>query len=290
MSKRQCEWLLTAVSLAWGSSYIFMKAGLADLPPLAVVAWRSGLAFLLLIVIFWRRCRRASGQTLVASAITGSLLAGVFWGLLYGVRYTSASEAAFLTNTTVLIVPLIQCILHKHWPQRRQVVSLVMVLAGLYILAGSFKQLNIGAIWSLIAATLYALQIIATNAFVRRVDALALGVYQLGFAAFGAAIMSAIFEPWVLPTQSGQWGALIGLAVICSAFGFTAQSYAQKFTTPETTSLFFSLEPVFTLLLAVPFLHEEVTPIKLGGCALIFIGIMVTNLPSQHLRTKKIVP
>jgi drug/metabolite transporter (DMT)-like permease len=66
---------------------------------------------------------------------------------------------------------------------------------------------------------------------------------------------------------------ILGLAVLCSAYGFTTQALAQQYTTPEKVGLFFSLEPVFSALLAALFLHEILTIPMYVGAIVILIGI-----------------
>ncbi|WP_461244734.1 DMT family transporter [Secundilactobacillus muriivasis] len=273
MTETKANWLLVSVSLVWGLSYIFMKWGLVSLPLLFVVALRCGIAFLILVAIFHRQLWPMNRRTLIAGAIAGALLCGVFLGLLYGVKYTSASEAAFLTNTTVVIVPLIQFGITRQAPSRIQLVSLGIVLAGLVALTGGFSHVNIGSLWCLISATLYAVHIIVSNRFVRSVRPIQLGVLQLGFASLFALIGSMLLGQIELPHTVVQWTSILGLSLLCSAYGFTVQAFAQRYTSATNVGMFFSLEPVFSAILARLLLQEMMTPVAYLGALLILIGI-----------------
>ncbi|MGG1397731.1 hypothetical protein ABE288_07875 [Bacillus salipaludis] len=57
--------------------------------------------------------------------------------------------------------------------------------------------------------------IIVTNGFVRKIDALQLGIFSLGFSSLYAAIGNFIFEIPVLPKEVIDWFAILGLALIC---------------------------------------------------------------------------
>jgi drug/metabolite transporter (DMT)-like permease len=61
---------------------------------------------------------------------------------------------------------------------------------------------------------------------------------------------------------------VLGLALICSAFGLIMQPMDQKFTTAEHTGLLLSLEPVFSALFAYLFAGEVFTLQQLFGAAL----------------------
>ena len=46
MSTKKANLILTTCSMAWGTSYIFMKLGIEGLSPLMLMALRTGIAFL----------------------------------------------------------------------------------------------------------------------------------------------------------------------------------------------------------------------------------------------------
>ena len=55
MSTKKANLILTTCSMAWGTSYIFMKLGIEGLSPLMLMALRTGIAFLILVLIFFKR-------------------------------------------------------------------------------------------------------------------------------------------------------------------------------------------------------------------------------------------
>jgi drug/metabolite transporter (DMT)-like permease len=198
--------------------------------------------------------------------------------LIYGVKHTSATAAGFLTSTTVVMVPILQAILNRKFPASKIIIGIVSVSVGLLLLTVRDQfTFEVGAIYCLIAALLYAVHIIVSSHFVQEVDALQLGISQLGFAAFFATICTFVFETPALPTTPMHWGAILGLALICSAYGFVMQSVAQKYTTPESVGFLFSLEPIFSAIFAFIFLKESMDWTSYLGATLIIIGVSVAN-------------
>ena len=134
-----------------------------------------------------------------------------------------------------------------------------------------------GDVLCLIGAVVYAFHILLTADFTKKEDGLLLGIWQLGFAGLYGLICTMLFETPTLPAAPSQWMAVLGLALICSAFGFVAQPMAQKYTSPEHTGLLFSLEPLFSALFAFLFLQETLSARGYLGAALMMAGVLVAS-------------
>lgn len=74
-----------------------------------------------------------------------------------------------------------------------------------------------------------------------------------------------------------QWGSIMGLALICSAYGFVLQAVIQKYVTTESTGFMFSLEPIFSAIFAFTFLQERLETNGYVGAVLIFLGVFIAN-------------
>lgn len=278
MTKKQAELLSVTVPLAWGTSYIFMKMGMTGVTPMVIVALRCGIAFFVTAVLFFKKTILVNKKILAYSSITGALLYGVFLCLLYGVDKTSASVAGFLQSTTVIIVPILHALIRRKLPEKKIIIGVMIVTSGLFLLSGgSVSGMNIGALCCLLSAVLYAVHILITKRFVSEIDPLSLGIWQLGFAAIYAVITTFFIENLVLPYTTLQWTAVLGLAMICSAYGFVMQAVLQKYVSPEMTGFMFSLEPVFSAIFAFFFLHEHMGISGYMGAFLIFAGVWTAN-------------
>ncbi|PRT03337.1 EamA family transporter [Bacillus wiedmannii] len=278
MTQKQANFLLATVSIGWGTSYIFMKVLADTVSPFTVVALRFGIAFLIMIVMFNRQLISINIKMLSYSAIVGVLLCGIFISLMYGIKTTSASSAGFLTSTTVILVPVLQILITRKLPRKEVIYGVITVSIGLALL--TIKDdftFALGSLLCLVAALLYGIHIIVTNYVVKKVDAFQLGIFQLGFAFLFAFIGNFIFETPVLPNGVIEWSAILGLAIICSAYGFVIQPIAQKYTTPESTGFLFSLEPVFSAVFAFIFLNENMGGQEYVGALLILSGVLIAN-------------
>lgn len=205
---------------------------------------------------------------------------------MYGLETTTVSSAGFLTSTTVIFVPILQSLITRKMPKIPIIAGVIVIITGIGLLTiGDSFVMESGSILCLFGAFLYAVHIILTNSFTHKTDSLQLGIFQLGFAALYGLIFSFIFETPTLPSTTIEWVAVLGLAIVCSGFGFVVQPIAQKFTTPERTGVLFALEPVFSALFGFIFLREILQQQGYIGAILVLCGVGISSIKR---RDKKI--
>lgn len=276
---------MASVSLAWGSSYLLMKIGLDGIGPYNLIALRFGIAFFAMSLIFLPRYRQLSAATLAKGVFTGIILFLIFYGMVNGVNHTTASTAGFLTSTTVVMVPVLECLLKRTLPSKTIVISILLSVAGLFLLtAKDGIVFDIGAAYCLTGAFFYAVYIIVFARLAKGNDTLLISIIQLGVASLTGAVFMFLSETPSLPATPTQWSAILGLGLICSAYGFVVQPIAQRYTTPEKIGLIFSLEPVFSALLSWLFLHEILGFKGYTGAILIFAAVIFTELSRKTAR------
>ena len=286
MSQRKADTIIAIISISWGISYIFMKVGLGGMGPFNMLALRFGIAFLVMFPLFFKRLTRPTAQTLACSLVAGTLLFSVFTALLHGLQSTTASTSGFLTNTSVIFVPLLVAIKTRSLPQKQIVGAMILSLAGVYLLSGGDGVvMSGGALLVVLGAFFNGVYIFTTNQMAERVDTFQLGVYQLGIASTLGLACSFIFEQPTLPHNQEQWIAVMGLALICSAFGFVMQPIAQRYTTPERTSILFGLDAVFSSIFAFILLAERFDMKGYIGAALVLSSVFISGMKTE----KKIV-
>lgn len=288
MSHTRANLLLISIAIAWGSSYIFMKVGLESLNTSSIIVWRFVLAFIVMAALFYKKIIRVTKQTLVASAILALPMYGVFVFLLNGMQSTTVSTASFLTSTTVVFVPLLHALITKHIPSRKTMMSLAVVVAGLALLTiGDDFGLSYGAILCLLCAICNALYLVWTNHYAKKVQPLQLGIFQLSFTALYGCVGFAVEAP-MMPATMNEWMAILGMALLCSAYGYVLQPVAQRYTSAEEAGFIFSLEPVFAVIFAFMIFGEVMTGVAVAGAVLILSGVLIANyVPKTNVFIKK---
>ena len=278
MSTKRAELLMLFVTFCWGSSYLFMKEGLDTFGPFSIVAYRFGIAFLVAAVLLGRGWRKITGPMVWAGFLVGLIVFGAFTSLVIGLRYTTTSNAGFITSLMVVFIPFVERFGY-HQPLRRSVLmtaSLSAVGIGFLTLHNGLR-LNPGDLLCLFGAFLNAVQVSYSERLLAKMDAVTLGMLQFGFTGLLGLITAFVFEVPVLPVSEGSWFAMLYLGLICSAFGFIAQLVAQKYTSAERIGILFCLEPVFATMIGVVYLHEAFGPLSLAGAVMVLTAVILSG-------------
>jgi drug/metabolite transporter (DMT)-like permease len=286
-SKRlRADLALAFTALIWGGTFVVVKDALADVSTFMYLAVRFALAALVMAIFFWH-----SLKGLTRSAIWAGVQIGFFMFAGYalqttGLKYTSPSKAAFITGSSVVIVPILLAIFGRRRVNGWIWVGALAALAGLYFLTippEGIAGLNRGDPMVFACAVMFAVHMIVIGRYVEHHSVAALAVVQVA--------TTALLSTLALPLLSGtgvehpRWfwsGTLIFAVLITSigstAFGFSAQTWAQQYTSPTHTAILISLEPVFAAITAWLVAREHLTGRILLGAALILAGILFAEL------------
>ncbi|BCS80659.1 DMT family transporter [Anaerocellum diazotrophicum] len=281
--------ILFFVTMVWGSSFVLMKNTVLIINPVAFLAVRFALAWLIVLVIFWKNLRGLKLREVLYGSIIGFFL---FSGMLLqviGLKYTYASKSAFITGLTVILVPVFVALIEKKIPKINVAAGVVLAFAGLWLLSGAkFSNFNFGDFLTLLADLGFVFQIIFIDIFTGKdnVNTTNVAIFQLMSAAFLYVIVSMIFgiNPIDVKINLTAIITILVTGILGTALAFTAQVFVQKYTTPTHTALIFSAEPVFGAIFSAiipsgPNNTTEILPlISYVGCGLILIGMIVAEL------------
>ena len=141
-------WL--TLCIVWSSTWLALKIGLRDLPPISFVAIRFAIATVVLVAVSFRRVRLfpLSAGDYWALAVTGVLMFALNYTLLFwGELYVSSGLAAIL-QTTIPIFGM----LFAHWmlpdePLRLQkLAGALIAIGGVALICG--RLLDFGGVWA----------------------------------------------------------------------------------------------------------------------------------------------
>ena len=179
---------------------------------------------------------------------------------LNGLKRMSSGNAAFLCNTAIVIVPLLQAVIKKHLPRGKVILSVIFCIFGVGVLTiGSRMGFGLGECFSLLAAFLYACAILTTDRLTHGgIDTLAAGIVQVGVIGFLSLATSFLTEMPRLPHSGTEWFGIGMLALVCTGFGFTLQPVAQSGTTKSATSGLTPLAMVWARVTGIVAADEDV--------------------------------
>ena len=107
-SKRlQADLALGLAALIWGATFVVVKDALADVSVFVYLAVRFALAAAVMALFFWRSLRGLTLASIWAGAQIGFFMFAGYAFQTTGLRFTTPSKAAFITGSSVVLVPLL---------------------------------------------------------------------------------------------------------------------------------------------------------------------------------------
>ncbi len=282
--------LLALLALLWGSSYLFIKIAVAEIPPLSLMALRVTIAGIFLIVVLnWRRERLPrDGKTwrmlLVQSFLTGI---GAWTVLAWGQQYVDSGLASVLNSTSPIFVFLFTYLITRH--EATSGLKLfgallgllgVVLIVGVDALAGLGQQV-VGQLAAICGAVLYACAAIYGKRLAH-LSATAIATGTMIWAVIILVPASLIVErPWTLsPSASALMSAFI-LAIFCTGCALLIYFRLLKTLGSLGVASQAYLRAGVGVLLGMVFLGEKITPVMAAGLLAAIIGVAAINMPTK---------
>lgn len=271
--------LLVVVSVIWGGGFIATKGALDSIPPFYTMALRFTIAAILLLTISFKKIKNLNKEVLIGGVITGTFLFFAFAFQTFGIKETTASKNAFLTATNVIWVPYLLWAIIKKKPNKAQILSSFICILGIGLITinGNINTMQIGDILSFICAIFFAVHIISLDYFSKKIDIIILTIIQLVTAGIFSSILAFSLEDFPINLTSTAWVQVLYLAIISTLLAYLIQTYAQRHTTANKTSLILATEAVFASIFSAIFLGEVFSVAILIGAILVFLSIILSE-------------
>jgi drug/metabolite transporter (DMT)-like permease len=280
--KARLVWLILCG--IWGSTWLFIKLGLDDLPPFTFAGIRFVIACAILFIFI--RIRRVplpqQRADWILLVITGILAFGLNYGLLFwGEQYISSGLAALLQAT----IPAFGLVFaHFHLPGERlswaRIAGVVLGVFGVGVvfsnqLAVAGGQALAGCVALILSSIFVAYSNVLVKARGTKMDPAILAACQM---FFGMLLLLAVGIPLEGNPLRFRWTpmaliALLYLAVVGSVIAFLLY-YWLVLNIDVTKSMLIALvTPVVAVILGMIVLDEEIGWRTLIGGAMIMVGI-----------------
>lgn len=278
--KRRSELLLISITVVWGLTFALIKKSLDDIQPFVFMSWRFWIAALLMGAFSLGRLRELDWRIARAGVLLGLLLYASYSFQTFGLKYTSAGNAGFITGLFIVFTPILATIFLRHRPDAKSIAAVGIALVGLGVLSlQSGFTINPGDAMVLVCAFLYSVHIIMLDGYVKKHDLIVLTFLQMLVLAVAFTASGLIFEEFIVPPNGFVWMTVLICGVLASAAAFYVQAYAQRILTPVRTSMVLIMEPVFSVVFGIIILGEVLTWRSWLGCGLIFAGMLLTEIP-----------
>ena len=289
-SPNKCDWMtLLALTVFWGTAFLFNELALRSFPPAVVVAMRTGIALGLLLIVL-----RLSGSSLPtwgagwapigAVALLGTIVP--FNLVAWAQQHIDSS----LTAVLMAVMPLFVITLSHYFVAGQRLSFLKLTGLGigfggvLLVIGPDLGKLGSSNIqlWAMLAALAAALSYAAGSVYARRIGeqdpiSLASGTLLISAVCTGAiAVPKATAVQWPAGLESMAAVAVLGLI----ATGLSTVLFFRLVQGPGPTflSIVNYLVPAWAVLVGAVILNEPLGGPKLGGLALILTGIAISEV------------
>ncbi len=287
--------LLLLTATIWGTAFVAQSVGMDYVEPFTFTCARSMVGGLVLIPCIWflRRWRvkeeghlQAKEERFVTRA---ELLGGICCGTVLfaasnlqqvGMVYTTAGKGGFITALYVVIVPIIGLFFRKRvsfviW------MCVALSVAGLYLLCMTESSLTLsyGDFLILLCAFLFAVHIMVIDYFSPKGDGVVIACIQFFVCGILSGIIMILMENPAAEDILAAKFPILYAGVLSSGVAYTLQIVGQKGMNPTVASLILCLESVVSALAGWLILKEALTVRELLGCVLMFMAIVMAQVP-----------
>ena len=289
--------MLMLTALIWGTAFVAQSVGMDYLGPCAFTAVRNFIGCVALLPVIALASRPRSGAQPEEAApapgkkalfgwgaACGLLLGGATLLQQAGMQTASAGKAGFLTALYIVIVPVLGIFLGRR-PGLKVWMGVVLALVGAYLLSvKGGAGIASGDLLVIASAVVFSLHILVIDSVPAGVDGVRLSCVQFLVAGVFALVLALFLESFTWRDILSAWVPLLYTGVVSSGVGYTLQILGQRTVNPTVASLILSLESVFAALAGWAILGQALSLRELFGCALVFVAVILAQLPSKKGR------
>ncbi|MCD8404868.1 EamA family transporter [Tenacibaculum dicentrarchi] len=287
-----------SIYIIWGSTYLFNKIAVTEIPPLFLASIRFSIAGVLIMILakIMKLPLKISRNQLVNSGIAGFLFLvygnGVF---VWALKYVDSGFAALLASTQPLFVLFLLRLIDGKRLQKKSMIGVLLGLIGMYLLVSQQEiTTSEGSVLGIFMILTCVLSWSYGSVFVSKADLpkkhLVSTGYQMLLAGFMLAIASLVFkETWISPLNwsSKTQGAMFFLIIFGGIVAFTAFNYLLKSVSPEKVATSAYVNPIIALFLGWSLLNEQLTSQSIVASAVLLLGVYFIN---SRKKVVKVLP
>ncbi len=276
---------LISVAILWGASFVLMKPAIEKQPISDFLATRFTIAVLVMILIRPSVLRLIRLDMLKVGAPLGAILGAGYITQTIALQETTAAITGFLTGLYVVLTPLFAWLAFRQKVARKVWAAVALATAGLALISITGLSIQVGQIWGVICAALFAAHIVGLGKWSPDRDAYGLTVVQLAFAGVVCWI-GALGDGYQAPPTDDVWFAVLFTAVLATALAFLVQTWAQGIMDASRVAIILTSEVVFAAAISVAVGQEILTLQTLLGGALMVAAMLLVEWPSRRSKAR----
>jgi drug/metabolite transporter (DMT)-like permease len=273
----------------WGSIYIVAKYALAEMGPITVSLCRYLVSVICLAIILKIKGSRkpVKKEHWKYIFVVGAI--GYFVSIacqLAGTNLLNSSLASLINAMNPITISILAAILLKEKIRKKNIVSILISLVGVYIILGIGDGgiSTLGVILSVLSVVFWSGASIAIRKISSEYDPVQTALYGMCIALvlnIPAAAAENVFVVQSTVTKEAAF-ACIYLGIFGTAVAHTCWNKGLQLLDASTCSMFYPMQPLASAVLGVLILHEVLTWNFIAGGLVICVGILITVMPERR--------
>jgi len=290
-----CNILLLAVAMIWGFCFLFQKDCSASIGPGTFMMVRYLLSSLTILpfVLFLEKKKAPEDRIKydkksAAYLIKLAAVLAIFQmcNMLLnqgGIAYTTASKAAFLTATYMVMVPVFSLLLFKGKTPIMGWIGSIIGIIGIYFLSitGDFT-INLGDLMIIGSSIFAATHFLLLQKLIQKIDGKHFICVEFFIAAIYCAFICFFIEKPSIADLVECLDSLLIASILGGGICYMLMVTAQKYTDPTIAALIMSLESLFGAIAGVMFMGDTFTGRELFGAALLTFAVLISQLKPRE--------
>ena len=284
--------LLLCAAFFWGTTFVSQSVAADELPTFTYTCVRSIVAciFLYIIIRVFDKVGKVTNKPVTKESkrmlLKGGLICGgvLFVAMClqqYGIGFTTAGKAGFITALYIVIVPVVGIFFGKKTSLFLKI-GILFALVGMYLLCiNESFSIGKGDLFILLCSGGFTAHILCVDYFSPKVDGVRLSLLQFAVVAVLCFICALIFEEPDIGDILECWGPILYAGILSSGVAYTLQILAQKDLNPTIAAIVMSCESVFSVLAGWIVLGEQLSRREFFGCLLMLFAIIFSQLPAR---------
>ncbi len=283
----KADLLMLIAAVIWGFAFVAQREGMETMGPFLFNGVRFLIGVVALSPVVWYLSKKPQPDHKAEVSTKKLLIAGTMAGLLlfiaisfqqYGLQFTTAGKAGFITGLYIFFVPLIGLFFGQKTGSGTWL-GATIALIGLYLL--SIKEdfsIAEGYLPQLICAVFFASHVLYIGYFAKLMDPLKLSLVQYVVTGILSLLIAIVVEliTWDMIKQTAI--PLLYAGVMSTGIAYTLQVVAQQHAHSSHAAIILSLEGAFAVLGGWLLLDEYLSTRGLFGCGLMLTGMFLSQL------------
>ncbi|KAA1246486.1 DMT family transporter [Aquimarina sp. RZ0] len=276
------------IVFVWGFTAILGELIAIDALPLVWYRMLMASGFIYIFVRLKRVSLVISKRLLITLCIAGAIISLHWITFFAAIKVANVSITLAVLSTGAFFTSILEPIFYKRRLIWYEVVFGMMVIVGLYIIFNVEGDYFLGIIYAICSAFLSSVFSLINGKIAQQYNSSMISFYELlsgvgfitiyllGSTIFGSESQG--FSVSFFQLSLSDWGYLLILASVCTAYAFIASVQVMKYLSPYTVMLTINLEPVYGIVLAFLIFgdSEKMNPGFYYG-ALIILATVILN-------------